>query len=276
MTEEMNNEMQETADMAELASEVEMEQGIDDMLDAGDTLEAATDAEAIGDAAMAQAASDVTRGTDAMLAGDRLSALSEVVATAGVTDIAQGVELLSQSEDIAVQSALVASLSQDEMDMGMQLAAIAGQLEAVSDLSSIMNMPILSEFLDTKCDELHDLAVDTLLRFGATRALAQVMSVTSEEVAVMGIGEMEEGVVRVGVAEGMEEAGEELYDAGAELAVEGLDEAETAGAFHEAATDLAQEGVAEVAMAAEEIGEATTMGDLADVLEESVEEDEEE
>ena len=38
MTEEMNNEIQGTADIAELASEVEMEQGIADMLAAADTL----------------------------------------------------------------------------------------------------------------------------------------------------------------------------------------------------------------------------------------------
>lgn len=213
MSEETQNELQEAAEEVEnAANELDM-----------------------------QAASDVTRGVDALVVGDHLAAISEVVAAAGVNDIAQGTELLTHSEDIAVQSALVAALAEEDLALSMKIAAIAGQLEAVGDLAILMDMPTLAEFLDSKSDELQNLAVDTMMRFSATRALSQLMGETSEGIAEMGVTEMAEGVVRMGVAEGVAARGEELMDAGAEMAAGGLAEMEAADELRNAAAEEAEE-----------------------------------
>ncbi len=199
---------------------------------------AAAEAEAAAHELDMQAASNVTRGVDAMVVGDRLETISQVVAAAGVNDIAQGAELLSHSDDIAVQSALVASLAQEDLELSMNMAAIAGQLEAVGDLALLMDMPTLAEFLDAKSDELQDMAVDTLLRFGATRALSQLIGKTGEQVADMGVNEMAEGVVRVAVAGETAAHAEALSDAGAALTAEGLMKAAVAEGYREAAAEL--------------------------------------
>ena len=200
---------------------------------------------------------------------ERLEVISQVVAAAGVNDIAQGAEMLTHSDDIAVQSALVASLAQEDLELSMKMAAIAGQLEAVGDLALLMDMPTLAEFLDSKSDELQDMAVDTLLRFSATRALSQIMGETSAGIAELGVNEMAEGVVRMSVAEDVADRGEELMDAGAELAAEGLVGAAAAEGFRNAAAELTEQGVSQMAIAGEELGEAEAAGDFADAMEEA-------
>ena len=63
------------------------EQGLADLEEGLDTLDAAADVAAVGEAALAEGVSDVTRGVDAMVVADRVAALSEIVAAAVPRDV---------------------------------------------------------------------------------------------------------------------------------------------------------------------------------------------
>jgi len=161
MNDEYKDELQETVEAASTEMAIE---GVEEVIEGAETLDAAADFGMASRVALAAGASDVTRGIDAMAIADRAAVLSEAVGVAGITDISEGADLLATSDDIAVQSAIVGSMSEEDLALGMQLASIAGQLEAVGDVADILGLPVMSAFLDSKSDELQDLSVDTILR----------------------------------------------------------------------------------------------------------------
>ena len=158
-------------------------------------------------------------------------------------------------------------MSADDLDHGMKLASIAGQLWAASNVLEMLDMPIFADFLDDKGQELQDLAVDELLRSGATRALATAMAETGAEVGELGVGEVAEGIGRLIESEELEDQSELLEDAAEQLEEQGMDEVLASEELSEAAKEIRAEGVAEIATGSEEVGEAETASAVAEGLE---------
>ena len=150
---------------------------------------------------------------------------------------------------------------------------ISGQLATVGHVVADLNMPVLAAFLFDKGDDLQGLAVDTIFRAGATRALAAAVSATGAQVGDLGANEMAEGLTRLAVSDAMALRSAELAEAGDELTAAGLVEMAAASGMREAAEDLAAEGVAEMVTGAAELGAAATMGDVADALEDASDEE---
>ncbi|MGD8858323.1 MAG: hypothetical protein PVG33_18450 [Chloroflexota bacterium] len=133
---------------------------------------------------------------------ERVAVLSEAMAKAGVTDLLEGAEMLAASEDIAAQSAVIGLLDDEDLADAMDIAAISGQLFAISELLEAVAMPVLAAFLEAKGEELHDIAVDAIFRYNASRAVREAMADTSADLGAMGEQEIAEGAV------GLEAAGQ--------------------------------------------------------------------
>jgi hypothetical protein len=179
--------------------------------------------------------------------------------------------MLAASDDIAIQSALVSALSQEELGYGMDLAAIAGQLWTVSDVVAALDMPVLADFLEVKGGELQNIAVEVLLRFGATHALAEYMEETSSQIEGLGMEEAEEGAARLDIAADMAAKSEELAQAGAELTAQGLSQLAAAEGMRDAARDLVNEEESPKAEAASKTGETDTAKATAEGNEDKLE-----
>jgi hypothetical protein len=95
----------------------------------------------------------------------------------------------------------VRALGKADLEIAMEIVAISGQMEVVSDIAAMRDLPLVAVFPDDKGAELHDLAVDAIVKFGATRAVAKSMAQTAARVGKLGAGEMVEGIARVVVAE---------------------------------------------------------------------------
>ena len=168
-------ELQATADAVEDLAIQEGVLGVDQAKAGLNKLEAAREVGTIGRAALAVGASDLTRGADEMVVSEGLSRISDVVAAAGVVDMAEGVELLAHSEDVeSSERGDCGSSAKSDLDHAMGIAAISGQLAVVSDIVAMRNMPVLADFLDAKSAALHQLAVESIVKFGAARAVATV------------------------------------------------------------------------------------------------------
>ena len=231
-----------------------------------ENLQAASDVSAASRDLLAEGASDATRGVDALKAARRAEKRSKKAAREGARDLAQGGELLSASEELAIQSDIVKEMSAEDLDHGMKLASIAGQLWATSNVLSTLDMPMFSDFLDDKGQELQDLAVEVLLRSGATRALATAMAETGAEVGELAVDEVAEGIGRLVDLEELENQSELLEDAGEQLTEQGLEEVVASEDLSEAAKEIRAEGVDEIAIGAEEVGEAETAETVAEGL----------
>ena len=120
---------------------------------------------------LAAGASDLTRAEDALLVAQRVSDLSNVVAVAGVVDMAQGAELLSHSEDVAAMSAIVGLMGEDDLERGLELARLAGELEAVGNVVTRLQMPVLAAFLATRSEQLQESPWIPSCSAGGTRPL---------------------------------------------------------------------------------------------------------
>jgi hypothetical protein len=210
-----------------------------------------------------------------MAVGEELSLLSDYVAGAGVRDVVEGAELLAFSDDVAVQGAVVGALAEEDLEQAMELAAIAGQLWTVSDVVDVLDMPVLSAFLEARGEALQQMAVDTIFRYGATRALSDVIAETGLDIGVLGEVEIAEGADRLMAAEEMAIVGEEMEQEGAELAAEGLVELAAARGMRDAAETLAADGIAEVAEGSAEFATAETIADIADAMLDESEDNEE-
>jgi hypothetical protein len=196
--------------------------------------------------ALASGASDVTRGEETLRAAAEASVLSDVVFEAGVSDVEQGADMLVASEDIAVQSALVSALSAGDLRRGMEIAGISGELRATADVLGILGMPVVSDFLMDKGEQLQELAVRSLLRFGATRTLAESMAETGANVQSLAENELYEGSVRLEASDALKAGSKRLAKKGAKLTELGEDELVVADGMAESARDLVIEGVTQL------------------------------
>ena len=175
-------------------------------------------------------------------------------------------ELIAHSEDVGIQSEVVGFLSGADLDHSMGIAAIAGQLAVVADIVAMRDMPVLVTFLETKSNALHQLAVETVLKFAAGRAVATSMAKTAAQVGELGVNEVAEGLTRVAVAGRAATVSEAMAESGAEKIMTGAAEIEVGQELRKAGQALAVEGVAEVAAGAEMVGEARALDATAGAL----------
>src|SRR5215211_1677215 len=124
---------------------------------------------------LAAGVADLTHAADAAVVAARMGQLSEVVAAAGGVDIAQAIHLLSASEDVEVMGAVVGVMSQADLEHGLQLARLAGELRAAGNIVSLLELPVLAGFLESRSDRVNGMAVNSVLRSTSTRVLAGVM-----------------------------------------------------------------------------------------------------
>ena len=119
-------------------------------------------------------------------------------------------------------------MSKEELERGLELARLAGELWTVSDVVGVLDMPVLAEFLEERGMRLQEIAVDQLLRFTGTRALAGAIKEAGQDIEAMGEQEVAEGAVRVAVSDAAAERSAELSAASDALAARGVDELATA------------------------------------------------
>jgi len=176
------NELQETADAVEDIAVREGVLGLDQAAQGVEELGAARAVGAVSRGVLAAGASDVTRGVDQMAVAEGLSRISDVVEAAGVVDMAEGADMLAESQDVEVQSEIVRALGKADLEFAMEIAAISGQVAVVSDIAALRDMPVLAVFLEDKGAQLHELAVESIIKFGASRAVAKSMAQTAARV----------------------------------------------------------------------------------------------
>ena len=213
----------------------------------------------VADGAMAEVAagaSNVTRAVDAAVVADRLGTLSNVVAAAGVNDIAQGADLMMASDDVQAMSAAVGLMSLGDLESGLHLGRMAGELDTIAQVVAKLEMPMLAAILEDRSIELQDIATTTVLRSASTRGLSELMSATGKELNAMGETEMDEGVLRVAAAEIAQQRADELEYESVSLGIQGAAELADAAQAMDVAAEVANEGVARVA-----VGSAQMVGD---------------
>jgi hypothetical protein len=193
--------------------------------------------------------------------------LSEIVGAAGVVDVSQGVDMLLKGGDVKAMGAIVKQMSREELDRGLELARIAGELWTVSDVASVLDFPVLAEFLEERGMRLQEIAVDQLLRFTGTRALAGAIKQAGQDIEAMGEQEVKEGLVRMAVSEAAAERSAELSAASDALAAKAVNEFETAEMARMVAREAVATGVTEIAQGAEEIGAGEATAAMGAALE---------
>ncbi len=204
---------------------------------------------------------------DQAAVAQRVAALGDVVAEAGINDVEQGAELLATSEDMALLGAVVGAISEEDLDRGLAVARVSGELQAVSSVVARVGMPVLAAFLVDRSYQLHEVAIDAIVRSGGTRAIARAIAETGARVGAMGEAEATEGVVRLAAAGALADRSDELEESGAALAFEGYQSMQAGEAVRQAGVAAAAAGVAEVAQGSEEIGSAGALADVAERLE---------
>jgi hypothetical protein len=158
------NKKQEAVVPVESDAEIETELGAMGVVAGVEDIHTAQAVAAAAAGDLAAGASDLTRARDVTVVAERMSDLSGVVAAAGVTDVAQGAELLAKSEDVAALSALVGLMGEDDLERGLELARLAGELEAVGNVVTRLQMPVLAKFLAKRSASLQGVATDTIVR----------------------------------------------------------------------------------------------------------------
>jgi hypothetical protein len=146
-------------------------------------------------------------GVDAAVA---LAGLGTVVGIAGDLDVEQGQDALEVAQRLEIHSDVVDALSSNDLQRSMDLGAIAGQIAVAAEIVYSIQMPELAAFLRDKSDELHDLAVEGVERYGAGRVLADEMLAASNEIGALGANEMLEGMARQEVADAALAASDEM------------------------------------------------------------------
>jgi hypothetical protein len=176
--------------------------------------------------------------------------------------------MLMKGGNVRAMGAIVSLMSREELERGLELARLAGELWTVSDVVGILQMPVLAEFLEERGMRLQEVAVDQLLRFTGTRALAGAMKATGKEIEAMGEQEVTEGLVRLAVSEAAAERSAELSAASDALAARAVDEMVTAKIAGSVARESAVTGVAEIAKGAEEMGAGEATVAMGEALKE--------
>jgi len=262
-------ELEETAVAAAVVAEDKIEEGLIEVSAGAQNLVAAKKVRHAGRAELAAGVSNVTHGVDQMIVADKLARLSEVVGAAGAMDVAEGIDALAASDDIAVQTEVVAALSAGDVARAMELGAVSGQLAVASDFVASRNMPVLAAFLEDKSNLLRKFAVDSAMRSGATRALAQAMSATGAKVGDLGVNEIAEGLVRMAVAEAGAERSQELAFEGEMNAIVGVEEIAAAEKARKVARKLEKQGIKQVAEGTEAVGQGEAIGAVAVAFDEA-------
>jgi hypothetical protein len=247
--------------VAEVAGAIEVAEGLDDLATAQTAVQ-------IGVAKVASASSNLTRAADAALVAERMQDLSEIVAAAGVVDVEEGVEMMMKGGDVKAMSAIVGLMSEEELERGLALARVAGELSTVGDMMDVLQMPVLAEFLADRGQQLQDIAVDQLLRFTSTRALAGAIKEAGEHIEAMGEDEVVEGMMRGAVSEAAAARSAELSAASDALAGKAVDELATAAIAREVARDAVASGVTEIAEGSAAMGAGAATKAMGEALEE--------
>ena len=94
------------------------------------------------------------------------------------------------------------------------------------------------------------------------------MAAAGQQIGELGENEVVEGMVRMAVSEGMAERSTELSAAGERLAERGADQVAVAAIAGQVARGLVDQGVAEVAAGAADLGAAAATESFAEALEE--------
>jgi hypothetical protein len=252
----------------EVVGEIAEVEGAEEMVEGAENLEAAKVIGMVAVQQTAAASSDLTRAADAAIVSERVGELSEIVAAAGIVDVEEGVAMLMKGDNVKAMGAIVKMMSKEELERGLELARLAGELWTVSDVVGVLDMPVLAEFLENRGMRLQQIAVDQLLRFTSTRALAGAIKEAGQDIEAMGEQEVEEGLVRMAVSEVAAERSAELSAASDALAARAVDELVTAEIAREVAREAAVEGVADIAQGAALMGEGEAIEAAGEALEE--------
>jgi len=136
----------------------------------------------------------------------------------------------------------------------------------VGNLAELLEMPVLSEFLGMRGARLQEIAVEHLVRAAGTRALSSAIRQTGEDIEAMGEDEIDEGLVRVAVADAAAERSDELAIASDLLAFRGVDEVAAAVEAGALAREASQAGMAEVAAGADLVGKGAAAATAGEAL----------
>ena len=191
--------------------------------------------------AAAAGAAGMALGSQSAQAAERHMLLSRIFGSSGLDDIAQGDALLAVSQELDLMSTLVSGMSSEDLNEGMELAAISGQVTAVGDLLTYLEMPIIANFLVGRGERLRHIAVQNLLRFSATHTMAQAMQKTSEDVAELGSNEVAEGRMRLAASQQFADESEALSQASLDMTAEGLANLAASEALERASRSLREE-----------------------------------
>ena len=194
-------QLRETGEELEVVGEVAEVEGAIEVVEGAENLEAAKVIGMVAVQQTAAASSDLTRAADAAIVSEKVQELSEIVGVAGVVDVEEGVEMLMKGGDVKAMGAIVKLMSKEELERGMALAQLAGELSVAGQVVGILDMPVLAEFLQNRGQQLQDIAVDQLLRFTSTRALAGAIKEAGQDIEAMGEQEIAEGELRLAVSE---------------------------------------------------------------------------
>ncbi len=123
---------------------------------------------------------DEVQATEEITA-ERIAELSHIVDNLGVHDLAQITDILTASEDAEAMSAVVGLMSADDLERGLELARMAGEMWAVSDVVALLDMPVLADVLESRGENLQQIAVETIVRFSSARALSEVMAGAAQQ-----------------------------------------------------------------------------------------------
>jgi hypothetical protein len=175
-----------------------------------------------GEMTAAYIASQLTRGRDAMYGAERRAMLSDLAATGGLTDIGQGAEMLAAASDLTVMTAAVHSLNEDDLADTMAIAAISGELAVLADVVADLDLPLISEFLFERSEQLREMAAANIARFGTLRLLSESIEDAAEDIGEMGDDEVAEGVARLDLADAAMASSETMAATGEAMIAEGL------------------------------------------------------
>jgi hypothetical protein len=205
------------------------------------------------------------------VAAERVQTLSEVVGEAGIADMAEGIDMLAKGENVKAWGAMLGMMSKQDLERGLELARVAGELATVSDVVTMLQMPVLADFLESRGTRLREAAVRVLVQFAGTRALGQAMGETGQ--AIQGLGEQElmEGAARVAVSDAAAQRSRELKKASEHLAQVGADKLVAAEIAGEAAKMAVEQGAVDMAEGGMKIGAGTTMEEVGEAFEERAE-----
>ncbi len=279
-----NNKLSESQDVTIRKSELadtaaEMEQaavaaaivGQQEAVHGAKRIESAGQLAADGQTLLVAGARDVPRAMDEKLVSDRLAVIGEAVAVAGVVDVAEGAAMLAESEDVGVMSALVGMMSKDDLDHGLELARLAGELLTVSDIVEELQMPVLADFLAERSDRLHAMSLEQIHIAASTEGVSQLLASSGTRISHMGDNEVEEGMLRMQIAQASAAKSAAMSQASEELAAQGIEEVVVGGGVTRAARSEAVEGVKEISSGSMVMGAAQAIDDVATHLKEQSE-----